>query len=65
MLKPDHIPDLQDLKDIPDTKKVIISRTALLFALVVAAGLFAVAVHEDRSNGTLMDAEGVIDEQSF
>ena len=65
MLKPDHIPDLQDLKDIPNTKKVILSRSALLFALVVAAGLFAAAVHEDRSDGTLMDAEGIIDEQTF
>jgi hypothetical protein len=65
MRRPDNLPDLEDLKDIPDTKKVIISRTVLLFALVIAAGLFAVAVHEDRSDGTLMDADGVIDEASF
>ncbi|MEJ2534419.1 MAG: hypothetical protein P8008_02850 [Gammaproteobacteria bacterium] len=44
-------------------RQVIIARTALLLALVVSAGAFAFAVHEDKVEGTLLDNEGVIDRQ--
>ena len=44
-------------------RTVIIARTALLLALVVSAGAFAFAVHEDKVEGTLLDDEGVIDRQ--
>ena len=42
---------------------VVIARTLLLLALVVSAGAFAFAVHEDKVEGTLLDDEGVIDRQ--
>ncbi len=48
-----------------NTRKVVISRTVLLFALVVSAALFSVAVYEDRSNGTLLDGQGIIDRETF
>ncbi len=47
-----------------NSRKIAITRTAMLFALVVISGLFSVAVYEDRSEGTLMDEQGIIDKET-
>jgi hypothetical protein len=44
-------------------RKVVIARTVLLVALLFTAGAFAVAVHEDKTTGNLLDEEGVIDRE--
>lgn len=44
-----------------NVKKVNIVRTALLAVVVVVAGTFAYAVYDDRSTGTLVDEQGIVD----
>lgn len=43
------------------TRKVVIARTVILASLLALAGAFAYAVYDDRTDGRLMDDEGVID----
>lgn len=44
-----------------NTRKVVVGRTLVLGALLAVAGAFTYAVYDDRTNGRLMDEEGVID----
>ena len=46
-------------------KKTVIGRTLLLLLLVAAAVIFAIAVHGDRSDGGVLDEEGVLDESAL
>ena len=46
-----------------NTRKIVISRTAILGLVLAAATAFVYAVYEDRTEGSLMDEEGVIDKE--